>query len=735
MSVRPTQNSLVTVTEVNRNLESPIAYGTKAKVVAILYLAFMLGLMSIITLPDNLFAAVPLIMFIVNSCLLFLLYSDLRIFATSVIGPMGTAVLTAIGAQSALFVALTEGKVRWLSFMVIPLIFLIFILFNRGVRSPSNVAIRVIDVIVLATVSTCTAILTLFLRISHPLDTVQGFVNLPTDIPLFGTMIQSIVANGVSETGFVAGYPLKYHWLSYGFLGSLDQGSPLDLIPLLVLFTPILLFFASLLLVASISSVTWMPPLSPVLGILGVLSLGFVGVWRNADIPIFPWFSPSTLLGGALLLALSLIVQRSITTGVNWGGFSLVIVLSSFLFLAKISAGVIFLLGLCLISFYLWVSGRRFPREAASLVVVVGIIGSLLYLFTFSGTGNEIQLEPALSEFSPAEIGSIVSLGVPLAALVAILAPWAGVLIRGSSGGKLELEQAWAVCLGLPALAIYSMTTAPDQNDRFFIIAASIVIFPISFLTTVKFLTSRFSRSQRKRLFMFFALTSSASIFLYIFSNMEFFDLRPLVFPFLTFILAASLGLIFGLRNTNGSGKRKTYLNSCLASLVVVSFFFSVFQFVGQTLNIPFKDHVEYISPSAQERIEKYIGLTLKQSLVYTAVDGMTISFLVLGQESNTIERWVRFVSSEPSFSSGETDVRRLSSEESEAVVLERNKEILEFYKNESSTLENKLCMDGLSEIWVYPNEEKIPGPDSSTQILPQYLRVLSLDCPPDRFK
>jgi hypothetical protein len=606
-------------------------------------------------------------------------------------------------------------------------------LFNRGLPSLSNVVIRANDVVVLALVSISTAILTIFLRISHPLDAVKGFVNLPTDIPLFGTMIQSIAANGIGETGFVADYPLKYHWLAYGFLGSLDQGSPLGLIPLLALFTPIVLFFVSLLLVASISSVTWMPNLSPVLGIIGVLSLGFVGVWRNVDIPIFPWFSPSTLLGGALIIALSLVVQRSLTTGLNRGALLCIFVLSSFLFLAKVSAGVIFLVGLCIIAFYLLISGRRLPRESIVLVVVVGTIGTFIYLLTFSGTGNEIQLEPLLGEFSTTDIGSIINFGVPLAALVAILVPWAGVLIRESSSGKLELEQAWAISLGLPALVIYAMATAPDQNDRFFIIAASIIIFPISFLATVRFLARRFSCHHNKRLFVFVFSTSSVSIVLYIFANMEFFDLRPLLFPFLTFMFANLCGLILVLNNTNGNSRRKTYLNSFLASLVTISFFFSVFQFAGRTLNIPFKDRVEYISAKTQERIEKYVDLTLKQSFAHTAVDGMSISFLVMGQDSNTIERWVRFASGQPSFSTSEIDLSRLSSQESEAVIVARNQQILEFYATRSPFLERKLCNAGLNEIWVYPNTEKITMSDSAMQKLPHGLIVVTLNCLADR--
>lgn len=679
--------------------------GFAAKALITTYIIVMLAIISFLTLPISLLISFPLIMFFVNTCLIFSILSMNTVLSNNLGGLIGGSLVIAISSQSILFVLFTNSGIRWLSFLIIPIFYLVFALLKQPRSSTSTLSIKYIDAIVLALVTVLTIVFTVLFRLAHPIANVREFLNLPADVPLFGTMVRAISATGLSETGFASGFPIKYHWLSYGYLSSLDEATPMDLLPLIAHFTPVLFLFTSLLLISSISAVNWMPSISQVLGIAGALCLGYVGVSRNIEFSNLPWFSPSTLLGGTLVLVLSIVVLRSITLGLTLEGILLLVLLTSFIFLAKISAGIVFLAALSLFTVYSLAFLRNMFRTLGICLVISATMGITCYVIFFAGTGNEIALDSIFDFNSLLSLQSIVNLGVPFAALLAIAIPWAGILIGHRGGQALPLEQVWALSLGIPALLFYALTTAPDQNDKFFVIAAGIYIFPISFLIVISFLQESLQSSAfRIRIVIYLAPTIAFSIALFFISDRVFFDVRPTLFPTITLVFALILGIIFTVLLMGPKERRlKTIINASMSTLVIISIFFSLSQFVLTRIGALAENEVPYIPLMAQDRIETYLPATVEKAADLELSTGEFISFVVQGPDSNTIERWVRFSSGHPSFTSGETDVRRLTSAPAGEVLLSRNDKILNYLNSKSSEVRDELCLDGLRAIWVYP--------------------------------
>lgn len=718
------------VNSIEEKLLTVVVTGARAKVLLVLFLATTLFLISIITLPKSIHTSIPTIMFAINAVLALLYLVDTRIFKDNIFGALGTAIVLSVGTQSFLFVALTDTQMRWMSNFAMTIILLFLLFFGNRRTLVPQVRIRVVDYTTLAVISIVTGVFFLFFRFSYPIEEPHDFINLPADVPLFGSMIQSLGTSGLSENGFVTGYPLKYHWLAYGFLSGLNSGETLDLIPLIAYFTPVLLFFTTLLLIASVSSVSWMPALSPIIGIIGTLTLGSVGVWRNTEMSIFSWFSPSTLLGGVLILALSVVVLSTLKIGITWQALGLAIVLGNFLFLTKISAGITVVLAMVAMSAYLFKSNRESFRNIFPFLSILGILGAFWYAVLYWGTGNELGIDSNIPVQSSPSLDSILALGVPLAAVIAVAFPWGGILIRNVKSRKLELEQIFALSLGLPALIIFGVTTAPDQNDKFFIVAASIYIFPISFLAAVDFLRSRELSGHRIMSITYFVAVTFAGLVLYVFANLDFFDVRPLLFPFVSLIAALITSLFLSRSISVPFKPLKSGSNSFLTTLVLISISFSLASFVASRIGIELRNQPAYISAETINKIQSYLEQTQANSERQSQIHDKGISFLVKETDSNTIERWVRFISGEPSFSSGETDVKRLSSEASETALTRRNSNIAEFAESGTTQSAQDLCREGLREIWVYSSSDETDPLDSAGRASDGRLEVLTLTCP-----
>lgn len=686
-------------------LDATAVSALPAKLLVVAYLVFMLALISVLTLPKSLLFTFSLLMFCVNTGFILLMLSSLKTFHNNLGGLIGSSVAISISTQSFFFVMLTDSGFRWLTFLIIPVIYATFITARRTNHAHHVFTIKYIDVLVLATVSLITLLFSLFFRAAHSIATIREFLELPADIPIFGTMIRALSTTGLEETGLIAGFPIKYHWLSYGYLSSLDLGTSMDLIPLIAYFTPALLLFTTLWLIAGISSVSWMPTISPILGIVGALCLSYVGVSRNSEFSNFPYFSPSTLLGGTLVLSLSFIVLRSSKLGFNLQGTALIALLTGFVFLAKVSAGIVFLAALGLLTLYSFVFLRTIFRTLVYYFLFASVLGFTFYLIFLAGSGNEIAIdETVVFDFS-VPIQSFLELGVPFAALVAIIVPWAGILIRNPEHAKLPIEQIWALSLGIPALLLYTLTTAPDQNDKFFVIAAGIFIFPISFLAVLSFLGKlRRLGASPTRMTIYLAFVAILSGSLFFFSGTEFFDIRPLLFPVLTLLIAIGLGTVFTLLVSGRMTRNRNILvNASLSTLVIVSLFFSLFNLILPRIDYSNQSSAPYIPSEAQDRIESYLPDTIQMAKDFNPLSDQFITFVVQGPDSNTIERWVRFASGQPSFTAGESDVQRLSSDLAGEALLSRNKKVLDFLASGSVEVGHELCAEGLRAIWVYP--------------------------------
>ena len=157
---------------------------------------------------------------------------------------------------------------------------------------------------------------------------------------------------------------------------------------------------------------------------------------------------------------------------------------------------------------------------------------------------------------------------------------------------------------------------------------------------------------------------------------------------------------------------------------------FSMSQVIAPRIGVDLRSQPVYISAGSIDIIEDYIGETLVRVESQSNNTDATISFLVEGADANTIERWVRFSSGKPSFSSGETDVKRLSTVASENTLFRRNTNIAEFSETGSPGSELELCREGLNEIWVYSSNGEPDQLDSAAYSSRSSLQILKLTCP-----
>ena len=252
------------------------------------------------------------------------------------------------------------------------------------------------------------------------------------DVVFFEALAQSIAAGGPSDSSMLVGEPIRYHWLSYGWIGSLTEASGAGSFVVMTRVFPVLMVVAATVLAASwarlLCRVWWVPGVAALLVVAG----GYVGASQGAALT---YDSPSTayavVIGLAFGLLFTVVVRASLSSVVP---IVLVIlgVVSFALVGAKASQALVIAVGVAAV--FVWSLFARSFMRVMPLALASGVgmfLGYVVFLAGVAGDETNIGLSDTQQHAStfqgldPFAGGLGIVLGTA-ALLLAILPRWIG---------------------------------------------------------------------------------------------------------------------------------------------------------------------------------------------------------------------------------------------------------------------------------------------------------------------
>ena len=251
------------------------------------------------------------------------------------------------------------------------------------------------------------------------------------DVVFFEAVAQSVSTWGAADSSMLVGEPIRYHWLSYGWIGSLTAASAAGDFVVMTRIFPVLMVFAAALLAASwaraLSRVWWVPGLAALLVVGG----GYVGASQGVALT---YDSPSTAYAVVLGLAFGLMLSVVLRPGGGPVGLLLVLLglLSFALVGAKASQALVIAVGVAAVAIWALATrslGRIWPLVLASASGM--LLGYFAFLLGVAGDETNIGLSgtqehaSTFQRLDPFEGGLGIALG-SFALMLAILPRWLG---------------------------------------------------------------------------------------------------------------------------------------------------------------------------------------------------------------------------------------------------------------------------------------------------------------------
>ena len=280
----------------------------------------------------------------------------------------------------------------------------------------------------------------------------------------------------------LVGEPVRYHWLSYGWIGSLTEASGVADFVVMTRVFPVLMVIAATLVAASwarlLSRIWWVPGLAALLVVAG----GYVGASQGVALT---YDSPSTAYAVVLGLTFGVVFTlawRADEVSVR-GPFLLLLGLVSFALVgAKVSQAVVIAVGVAAVALWSVFSGfvaRSWPivlSSAAGMVLgywvfLAGVAGDETNIGV-SGTQQHASTFQGLDPFSG---GAGIVLGTG-ALLLAILPRWIG-----AAWLRREAPAEFAFAWGLAAAGIGTLAVLRSgTNAAWFALASTALLAVLS---------------------------------------------------------------------------------------------------------------------------------------------------------------------------------------------------------------------------------------------------------------
>jgi len=329
----------------------------------------------------------------------------------------------------------------------------------------------------------CLALPTI-LRTSRALTTVEtsGF---NADLVFLEALGQSVSRYGITDSVFLNGYGLRYHWLTYAWSGLLTQDVQAPAFTMLTAVVPLVLA-----LIAAALAVTWARQLSDVRWVpllAGLVTVG--GAYAGAQQGVvLVYDSPSNGMGSVVLLAAAVLMTLLFRDHLSLWALAIAALLGFAAMAAKASHGAVLIAGIATVA----VAACWMPRaqrwrmwSLAAVTMAAGVLAYAVLLTGIAAGTGQIGISSGRPHAStwqgldPFDGPLGIALGTA-ALILAILPRWIGVFAL--TGDRTRWHQPelpfglGAGLLGIGALILLSS----GVNDAWFALAATAVLSVLS---------------------------------------------------------------------------------------------------------------------------------------------------------------------------------------------------------------------------------------------------------------
>ena len=326
---------------------------------------------------------------------------------------------------------------------------------------------------------------------NYPLVWEGTWSQYHSDMPFFEALATSLSRFGPTDSIFLPGAEVRYHWLSYAWAGQVTEAAGAEPFVVLTRVLPFVAILACSLIVIAwarrVSSVSWVPTLAAVMLLTG----GFLGAANGG---VLNFDSPSQSMSVMWLLAFSVVLLEFLGESARRTGRRRVWLLVWLGVLAfcvmggKVSAALPALAGVGLVAMVGLIRRPEWRgRALLALAVVVAAAGAaFVLLLAGSAGGGGLTLGSLVDRASsqqglnPLNDPNSVVFGTAIL-LVAIAVRWAGLAwLAGSRASRWEPATVFGV--GLAVSSLLAVVAFNSFNEIWFSVAAS---GPLAVLTAV----------------------------------------------------------------------------------------------------------------------------------------------------------------------------------------------------------------------------------------------------------
>jgi hypothetical protein len=306
------------------------------------------------------------------------------------------------------------------------------------------------------------------------------------DMVFFEALSRSVAAYGNSDSIFMSGGHIRYHWLAYGWAGQLTEAGHLPAFAALTRVVALAAVVGAAALAAAwarrLTSVPWVPTLAVVLVMAGGYVGAVYGTLLNVD-------SPSQSMATVWLLAVSLVMLLHVSRGLPRPAMLLVALLAAGCTGGKVSAAAVALGGIGLTALVGLVRREAWGRRALEAAIAAGAGAGIAYVallwgsassgdllvFTLSHRASSVQGLDVSVEAWGAALGTAVL-------LLAVVPRWSGLAVLLARPQSRWQPETW-LGVGAGSVAVLALAVlAHGVNDLWFSLSAST---PLAVLSAV----------------------------------------------------------------------------------------------------------------------------------------------------------------------------------------------------------------------------------------------------------
>lgn len=321
---------------------------------------------------------------------------------------------------------------------------------------------------------------------AYPLVWWGEWTGYHQDMVFFEALATGSSVFAPTDSVFMAGADLRYHWLTYAWVGQLTEASGAAPFVVLTRVLPVVALIGSLLVVVawarSLSRQPWVPTVAALLLVSG----GYVGAIYGA---VLNFDSPSQSLSTLWLLGLSVALLAALRGGPRWGWSLAVLLLAFAVAGGKFSSIVVAAGGFGLVAVVGVISRAPWWRRALLLSGAGLIATALAYLLLVSGSAQAgglglwslLDRASSVQGLNPQNTDRGILVGTALL-ILAMAARWAG-LVWLAADRRTRWTPETVLGIGMALVGVLTIAfVSGGFNDMWFALAASA---PLAVLSAV----------------------------------------------------------------------------------------------------------------------------------------------------------------------------------------------------------------------------------------------------------